>query len=120
MRLYEFEDDFEKDDPLRVETTAALSRIKASIEDSGYKGEYKIKSLLAALRDHGVHLDKERLIKVSKQEPWCNFIANLKGDNVIFKGEPVGDSENQDPDETTDTMEKMADRAGKKQANPLA
>lgn len=123
MRLYEFEvfeDDFSQDDPLRVATTAALSKIKSDIEDSGYKGEYKVKSLLSALADHGVRLSHEQLIKVSKQEPWSNLIANIKGDKVIFKGDPDSDGASIDPDETSGTMEKMADRAGKKQADPLA
>lgn len=119
MRLYEFEDDFSQDDPLRVATTAALSRIKADIEDSGYKGEYKVKSLLSALGKSGVNLTHEQLIKVSKQEPWSNLIANIKGDRVIFKGDPDSEGSAIDPDETTGTLDKMAKRSEKNHENDL-
>lgn len=119
MRLYEFEDDFSQDDPLRVATTAALSRIKADIEDSGYKGEYKVKSLLSALSKSGVNITHEQLIKVSKQAPWSNIIANIKGDRVIFKGDPDSDTSNTEPDDTTDTMKKMADRSKSKHTDEL-
>ncbi len=122
MRLYEFEvleDEFESDDPLRVATTAALSRIKADIEDSGYKGEYKVKSLLSALRKSGVNISHEELIQVSKQEPWSNLIANIKGDRVIFKGDPDSDTSNTEPDDSTDTLKKMANRSEKKHSEDL-
>ena len=105
--------------PLRVTTTAVVSRIKAQIEDSSYKGNYPIKSLLAKLNSHGINLNKEDLIKAIKQPPWSNLIADIKGDNVIFKGEAKIDSDSMDPDSSTGTLEKMAGRAGKAQANPL-
>jgi hypothetical protein len=120
MKLYELtESDDLSSNPMRVATTAALAGIKAKIEDTGYKGEYKVKSLLHTLRKHGISLNKEELIKSIKQPPWSNLIADIKGDRVIFKGEAEPDSASMDPDETTGTLEKMADRAGKAQENPL-
>lgn len=127
MRLYELylqeadkEADFEPNDPLRVSVTSVLGDIKAGIKDTDYRGEYKISSLLNRLRDNGVKMSKSDLIKVIKQEPWKNFISNIKGDHVVFLGEPDDGSANTEPDTSQDTMTKMADRAGKKAANPLA
>lgn len=122
MKLWELEQpkkDFEKDDPLRVSVTSILGDIKAKIKDSDYRGEYKVTSLLKQLRDNGVKMDKADLITVIKQEPWRNFISNIKGDHVVFIGEPDEGSVNTEPDTSSDTMSKMADRAGKKAANPL-
>jgi hypothetical protein len=119
VKLFEFEPDFEKNNPLRVATVAALSRVKAEIEDTAYNGEYKVDALLKALRDNGVRMNHEELIKVSKKEPWSNIIANIEGDNVIFKGDPDSDSSNTQPDQTSSTMDKMAKRAAKKQEKSL-
>jgi hypothetical protein len=114
VRLYEFESDFESDDPIRVATTAALSRIKADIEDTGFKGTYKVKSLLSALRKSGVHMSRDSLQDVYQQEPWSNFIANIKGDEVILIGsESEDDSDVLDPDDTAGTLNKMAKRSEK-------
>lgn len=48
------------------------------------------------------------------EEPLKNLIANVKGDKVIFKGHGDSDSEVEEPDQSTDTLKKMAKRAEKK------
>lgn len=117
MKLFElFEaDDFEKDDPLRVATTAVLSQIKSDIDDSAYKGKFTVKALLSKLRDNGVKISHAQLIELVKEEPWSNLISNVKGADVMFKGEPDEHSGSEEPDETSGTMDKMAKRAAKKQ-----
>ena len=115
MRVFElFEADFESDDPLRVKTTAALSQIKDDIDDSGYKGKFTVNALLAKLADNGVKLKHAQLLELIKEEPWSNFIADIKGDKVVFKGEPDEHTANEQPDETASTMDRMAKRAAKK------
>ena len=51
-----------------------------------------------------------------EKEPLKNLIANIKGDKVIFKGdEDTGEDDSAvEPDDTTGTLKKMADRATKK------
>jgi len=119
MKLFELDAGLDNDAPLRVATAAALARVKSDIEDSAYKGEFKVKSLLKILHDYDVDIDHAQLIELSKEEPWSNLIANIKGDHVIFKGDPDESSNAMKPDETTDTLEKMAGRAGKKQEKGL-
>lgn len=117
MILYElFEaDDFEEDDPLRVATTAALAQIRADISDSAYKGKFTVKALLRKLQDNGVKITHAQLLEIVKEEPWSNMISSLKGDEVMFKGEPDEHSSSSEPDDTSGTMDKMAKRAAKKQ-----
>lgn len=117
MKLFElFEaDDFENDDPLRVATTAVLSQIKSDIDDSAYKGKFTVKALLSKLRDNGVKISHAQLIELVKEEPWSNLISNVKGSDVMFKGEPDEHSGSEEPDDTSGTMDKMAKRAAKKQ-----
>ena len=107
--------DFEDDDPLRVATTAVLSQIKSDIEDSAYKGKFTVKALLKKLADNGVKMTHAQLIELVKEEPWSNLISNIKGDKVMFKGEPDEHSGSEEPDDTSSTMDRMAKRAAKKQ-----
>lgn len=117
MRLGElFERRVMGNDSLRVATTAALSRVVGEITQSGYKGKFKVKSLIGILRDHGINVDKRQLIELVKREPWSNHIADIRGDTVVFRGEPDdGQSMQREPSDTT--LNKMAKRAGKKQAD---
>jgi hypothetical protein len=119
MRLFEFEDDFDQDDPLRVATTAALSRAKAEIEDTAYEGKYTLDTLQQELEKHGVRLSKAQMIEIVKQEPWNNLISDINGEKVMFKGEPDEHSANSEPDDTSGTLDKMADRSTKKHDNEL-
>lgn len=111
MRLYELNDTYDTDDPLRVGTTAVLSRIKSDIEDSAFKGDFKVKTLLGMLKDNDIDLSHEQLIELVKEEPWSNLISNIKGDRVVFRGRPQGDSDSQEKDDTEGTLKKMAKRS---------
>lgn len=117
MKLFElFEaEDFEQDDPLRVATTAVLSQIKSDIEDSAYKGKFTVKALLNKLSNNGVKISHAQLLELVKEEPWSNLISNVKGDKVMFKGDPDENSGSEEPDDTSSTMDKMAKRAAKNQ-----
>ena len=120
MKLFElFESDFENDDPLRVATTAVLSQLKADIDDSAYKGKFTVKALLNKLADNGVKISHAQLLELVKEEPWSNLISNVQGDKVKFKGEPDEHSSSEEPDDTSGTMGKMAQRAANKNANPF-
>ena len=107
-------DGVEMDDPLRVATTATLSQIKSQIEDSAFKGKFSVKALISKLAQNGVHVNHEQLLDLVKEEPWSNLIADIKGDTVVFKGGPDASTDAEAPDESSDTMDKMAKRAAKK------
>lgn len=119
MKLYEFDTSYEQADPLQVKITAALTKIKADIDDSSFKGQFRVDSLLSILSRYGIRVSEQQLRDAISQEPWSNFIADVEGDHVIFKGDDEGDSEAVDPDETTGTLELMADRAKQNQEKGL-
>lgn len=109
MRLYEF-----AEDPQRVKLSAIVSQLRARMRDTGAKKPFSVKSLLDILAKQGLHFDREQLESMITQEPLVNLIANLEGDNVIFKGQPSSGSTAEQPDASTDTLEKMAKRAEKR------
>ena len=116
FELFEADGDFDKSDPLRVATTAALSQIKADIEDSAYKGKFTVNALLNKLRDNGVNISHSQLIDLVDEEPWSNLISNIKGDEVIFKGDLDDDidADNLEPEDEEFQLNRMAKRAAKK------
>lgn len=112
MKLYEFV----ADDHDALMLTGIISQILSRIVDTGFKKEYSLTSLLNTLSKKGYTIDREEFIEMISNPPLKNLIANIKGDNIIFKGEvdQQDDSESLDTDETSDTLEKMAKRAAKK------
>ena len=48
-----------------------------------------------------------------KNPPLSNLIADVKGNDVIFIGDDNPSSDMENPDQTTDTLDKMAKRASK-------
>ena len=120
MRVYElFEDDEFKGDPLQVTVTAVLSQIKSEIEDTGYTDEITTQALIRRLKENGINMSIADLIEVSKQEPWCNLLANVSAHKVVFKGDAEADGDSVDPDETSSTLDRMADRSKKKHTDDL-
>jgi hypothetical protein len=45
--------------------------------------------------------------------PLSNLITDVKGNEVVFKGDSDYSSEIEEPDDTTGTLDKMAQRAAK-------
>lgn len=114
MLLYEFVED----NTDMIVLSGVVSQIHNRIKDTGFDKKYSLESLLNTLSDRGIDLDREKFIELIKHQPLKNMIANVQGDNVIFKGEGSEDSENIDIDSTTGTLEKMAKRAEKKREKP--
>ena len=112
MKLYEFDDN--NHDAIML--TGIVSQILSRINDTGFKKEYSLDSLLNTFADKGYDIDREEFLDMIKNPPLKNLISNVKGDNVVFKGEEesTDDSEAVDVDQTSDTLEKMAKRAAKK------
>ncbi len=112
MKLYEFE----TNDHDAIMLTGIVSQILSRINDTGFKKEYSLDSLLNTFSDKGYDIDREEFLDMIKNPPLKNLISNVKGDKVVFKGEEesTDDSEAVDMDQTSDTLEKMAKRASKK------
>lgn len=119
MRLFEIfesDSDFDESEPLRVATTAVLSKIKSEIDDSAYRSEFTVNALLSKLAAYGIRISHDQLIDLVDQEPWSNLISNIQGNQVVFKGSQEDDTspEIDDPDDSEATLDQMSKRATKK------
>ena len=112
MRLFEFAGD--DDNSLRIKLTGIISQLIGRLNDTDTTKPYSLKSLLSTLDHSGISLSPEQFRNMLEEEPLKNLISNIQGDNVIFKGQSSSDSEVEAPDETTDTLKRMAGRAEKK------
>jgi hypothetical protein len=109
MRLFEFEDD----DSLRVRLAGLVSQLRGRALDTGAKEPYSLAALRNKLHDAEINLDDEELRDMLEDPPLSNLIANIKGDQVIFKG--IGpDTAELDDEQSERTLDTMAKRAAKK------
>ena len=109
MRLFEFAQD--EDNSLRIKLTGIISQLIGRLNDTDTKKPYSVKSLLSTLDHSGISLSPEQFRNMLEEEPLKNLISNIKGDNIIFKGQSDSSSEVEAPDETTNTLKRMAGRA---------
>lgn len=109
MRFYEFDKS-----NLNMRLTGIIGQVHSRIKDQGYTQKYSLDSLLNILNSKDINIDREDFIDMIKNEPLKNMISDIKGDNVIFKGERSDNTDVESPDKSADTLEKMAKRASKK------
>jgi len=103
------------DDALPVKLTAIVSQIHSSSNDQGFKKPFSLKAMLNKLRDNDISLSAQQFREMIEEAPLKNLIANVKGDDIIFKGDKdTSDDELETPDSSTDTLDKMAKRASSK------
>lgn len=103
------------DNALPVKLTAIVSQIHSSSRDQGFKKPFSLKAMLNKLRDNDISLSAQQFREMIEEDPLKNLIANVKGDDIIFKGDK--DSSNDEletPDANTNTLDKMAKRAADK------
>jgi hypothetical protein len=113
VRLFEFADTND-DNSLRVKLTGIVSQLIGRLGDTNTKNPYSLKALLTTLNSNGISVSPEQFRNMIEEEPLKNLIANVQGDNVVFKGQSSSDSEVEAPDDSTSTLKKMANRAEKK------
>jgi hypothetical protein len=110
MKLYEFDSDIDEETIL----SGVVGQIYNRSRDTGFDKPYSLKVILDALSKRGINIDRDLFIKMIEKPPLDNIIHDIRGDNVIFKGmSDDQDGEEQDADKQANTLEKMADRAGK-------
>jgi hypothetical protein len=116
VRLYEFAGKPEDAESIKVKLTGALSQIRGRIEDTNAQSKMSVKALRSKLRDVGIRISTSQLKDMIDDEPLKNIIANANNGEVVFLGqdEDSDDMDSIDPDQSTDTLEKMAKRASKK------
>jgi hypothetical protein len=101
---------------MQIKLVGVINQIYGRIIDTGTHKPYSLKSLLATLSSQGITLSPYQFREMVGTPPLSNIIANVKGDDVIFKGQTDVDdnSDVEAPDATTDTLDKMSKRAAKK------
>lgn len=87
MRFREFikEEDDDGSDPLRVRITSMLSQLRARQQESGAKKNYSVDSVLNILGKDGIHISKDDLYDIIKDDPIKNIITDFDS-GVHFKG----------------------------------
>ena len=100
---------------MRIKLTGIISQIHAKSHDQGFKKPFSLTALLNILSDNGIPLDEQQFREMIKEDPLKNLISNIKGNQVIFKGDSdTDDSEMEEPGADTQVLDKMAKRAADK------
>lgn len=104
MRLYEFEGS-----PLLVRLVASTSQLKSEIDSGEVHSDWTVPELLQYYRDNDIVIDKSDLYDMIKKAPLNKSIANIQGENVIFKGQTP--EQELEPDENKKVVAQMAKNA---------
>jgi hypothetical protein len=104
MLLWEFEN------ALVTKIVTVSDQLKSDLDSGKIQGNWTLDQLLNYFQDYDIILDPDDLYNMIQKDPLKNVIANIQGDDVIFKG-------NETPDVPTDknqnTVKQMAQRATK-------
>ena len=103
MRLFEFED------PLAVKLVACMSQLTSDIDSGKQKSDWTVDELLAYLKKNEIIVDKSDIYNMVKNPPLNTKISNIKGDQVIFKGQETPDPGSED--EKKKIVKQMANSA---------
>ena len=113
--MYLFE--LNKESPLVTQMIAIAGQLKSDVDLGKVKSDWTVDELLEYFRKYNVILDKQDLYNMIKREPMSNYISNIQGDKVTFKGQqktPAMDSPPPAPEEQQKVVDKMAKKAMKK------
>lgn len=104
MRLYEFAD------PLIPKLIAVSDQLQSDLESGTIQPEMSLEEFIQYLQAFGITLDPNDLYNMIKKPPMNQYISNIKGDQVIFKGFGTID---QPEDEKKKIVKQMASSAMK-------
>lgn len=82
MRLFEFAGP----DPLVTKLVAVSDQLKSELDQDQSKTNMSVNKFLEYLQKYDITLDKSDLFNMIKKPPLKNIIANIQGDNIVFKG----------------------------------
>jgi hypothetical protein len=100
---------------MKIKMVGLIRHLYGRIQDTGTTEPYKLTALLSMLGENGIHLSAEQFRDMVQEPPLSNMISNVRGNTVVFKGQrDEPDSDLEAPDETTDTLDRMAKRAADK------
>lgn len=108
MRLFEFVGD----DPLRVKLVAITDQLKDRYLHANKP--MSVDAFIQLLNDNDISVDISDLRDMITKSPLVNIIDDIKGDEVIFKGQKVDGKKPMSVDDAEKTVAKMAQRASDK------
>lgn len=92
----------------------ALSQFLMSrADDTDSEKSISVDAFLELAQDLGVPMTRGQLINQVDKPPLSNFIDNVQGDRILFKGNTVGD-DTMSVSDAEKTVEKMSKRAAGK------
>ena len=106
MKLFELDAS-----PLLVRLVASTSQLKSEIDAGQEKPNWTTPELLKYYRDNDIIIDKNDLYDMIKNPPLNKYISNIQGDNVVFKGQAMGNEPG--ADESSKIVNQMAHSAMK-------
>lgn len=113
VKSFEFIREDVEDNSMQVKLTAIISQLHGRLKDTATKKPFSLTALLSILSKNGISVSKEQFREMIRSTPLSNLISDVKGNEVVFKGDSNYSSEIEAPDETTDILDKMAHRAAK-------
>jgi hypothetical protein len=108
MRLFEFVGS----DPLRVKLVAITDQLKDRYLHANKP--MSVDAFLQMMNDNDIGVDISDLRDMISKEPLINIIDDIKGDEVIFKGQKTDGKTPMSVDDAEKTVAKMAQRASDK------
>jgi hypothetical protein len=92
---------------------AAVNQVASRFIETGADTPMSLSALLDILNKVGINISEKQFREIVDNEPLKNIIASVEGDKVTFIGQRKDTSGSVKPDQTTRTLEKMAQRATK-------
>ena len=113
MRSIEFIVENVEDNSMQVKLTGIISQLHGRLQDTNTKKPFSLISLLNLLKSQDISVNERQFREMIKNPPLSNLIADVKGNDVSFIGDDNPSADMENPDQTTDTLDKMAKRASK-------
>jgi hypothetical protein len=96
-------------DPLLVKLVAVTSQLTSDIDSGLQHSDWTVDELLNYYRQNDIMLSKDDLYDMVQNPPLNSKIANIEGDNVVFKGhETPVEPEEEDSKKVVKNMAKKA------------
>lgn len=106
MRLYELEDP----NSLVNKIIVVTDQLKTDLDNGDVSPDWTVQDLLQYFQNYDVILDKTDLYNMIQKPPLNKVINNIEGDQVVFKGLEMPDTENA-PGENEKVVQQMAQNA---------
>lgn len=96
---------------ISLKLSAVLNQIAGRVKDTGANSPVSLSAILNILEQQGLHFTEQQFREMYVNPPLNKIIANISGDDVTFIGQRKEASDAVKPDQSTDTLEKMAAKA---------